>query len=464
MDPREKVLRDFFRNLMLYPDSTSRVEKVNLFPNTDFLFLDMDRVIQLGELNKKFKDHYVTIDEFISRLLEGKFSVGSGMSLKLKELNDKVETIIEEFDEKSKMEEDIIEEDLNNLKELYTAKIEAYFEQLKERLKSAYHEQNSELKESLIEARKTLKEELLSVINSSEFFDKNKFFVEFDGLKKKPLELEKFLKDYVNNEKTLQFNKSLDENIKKLSPVFHANYSLDDKLVKYVLNIEKLEPKNSPDLEDNGIILERFVDQTIAYIDGSLKRLKHFTIGEDQDLNTANLSQQVLKSPAKNPSANVSRTAAGVQNSSVKSPMGSKVLKGSIGSKEKPKKVNEIPLIRFKNPEDLAYDYGKFAGCSIVQVNLELHGDRLNQKSSDYMGRFLSSVARIERLTLNLSVCSITRESLDPVSDGLSKLKNLRHIEIDFGRCKIETEAFETFCAVLAGIESLRSISLSFEK
>ena len=463
MDPREKVLRDYFRNLMLHPDSTSRVEKVNLFPNSDFLFLDMDRVIQLGDLNKKFKDHYVTIDEFISRLLEGKFSMGSGKSLKLKELNDKVVEANEEFIKRSEMEESLIEQDLNILKELFLDKIEAFFEKLKIQLKSWLHEQNSELKESLIEARKTLKDELQDTIKSSEFFDKNKFFVEFYGLKNEPLELEKFLKDYVNNEKALQFNRALDENIKKLSPVFHENYSLDDKFVKYVQNIEKLGPKNSPDPEDNSIILDRFVDQTILHLDNSFRKLKHFIVGEDQDPNTANGSL-LLKSPGKNASMNVSRTLAGAPNSTAKSPTVSKVLKGSVGSKDKPKKVNEIPLIGFKNPEDLAYDYAKFAGCSIIQVNLELHGDRLNQKSSDYMGRFLSSVARIDRLTLNLSVCSITRESLDPVSEGLTKLKHLKHIELDLSRCKIETEAFETFCQTLAGLESLLSISISVEK
>lgn len=71
MDPREKVLREYFKNLTL-PGSTPgcKVEKVNLFPNADYLFLDMDRVISLGELNKKYKDHYLSIDEFISRLLE----------------------------------------------------------------------------------------------------------------------------------------------------------------------------------------------------------------------------------------------------------------------------------------------------------------------------------------------------------------------------------------------------------
>ena len=81
------------------------------------------------------------------------------------------------------------------------------------------------------------------------------------------------------------------------------------------------------------------------------------------------------------------------------------------------KGLSEIPLIKFKNFQDLAFDYGKFSDCAITQVNLELHGyftslqrTNLNQQAADYMGKFLSSVGKIERLSINLSISSITVE------------------------------------------------------
>ena len=311
MDPREKVLRDYFKNLTLTPSSLSKVERVNLYPNADYLFLDMDRVIQLGELNKKYKDHYLSIEEFISKLLEGKFSVGSGMSNKLKELNDKVEQQIEELDIKSKMEQDIIEEDVNNLKDMFVKRIEEYFEILKDKLKVIYNEQNSELKESLLEARQTLKEQLLHVINNADFFDKNKFFVEFDGLKKTPNDLEKFLKDYLNNEKTIQFNRDLEDSVKKLSPVFATGFDLESKIAKYVLNIEKLDSKGGHEGDEAEIILDKFIDTTILHIDAVMKRVKHFSRDLDapnhvRNQTSANLADnyssnnsQIQKSPAR---------------------------------------------------------------------------------------------------------------------------------------------------------------------
>lgn len=280
MDPREKTLRDYFSNLRLTSDSSGRVEKINLHPNADHMFLDMDRVIQLGDLNKKFKDYYIGIDEFVSRLLEGRFSVGSGMSIKLKDLNDRVERLSEEFEKASHMEEEIIEEDVEFLKELVFNHLSDYFSVLKTKLKAMYQENNSELKESLIEARKTLKDELLQVINNAEFFDKNKFFVEFDHLKKQPLELEKFLKDYVNNEKTTDVTKNLDESIKRLSPVFSPSFTLDDKLSKYVLSVEKLNIKGL-DSNDNESVLDKFADSIVQNVDVALKRVRHFTKAED---------------------------------------------------------------------------------------------------------------------------------------------------------------------------------------
>lgn len=463
MDPREKVLRDYFRVLTLTPSSSSKVERVNLFPNAEFLFLDMDRVIQLGELNKKYRDHYLNVDEFVSRLLEGKFSVGSGMSLKLKDLNDRVERFIEELDAKSKMEQDMIDEDVNNLKDMFIARIEDYFETLKDKLKNMYYEQNSELKENLIEARKTLKDELLQVINNADFFDKNKFFVEFDALKKNPIEFEKFLKDYLNNEKTIQFNKDLDDNIRRLSPVFLNQFNLEERLAKYVLNIEKLDPKGGHEGEEAEQVLEKFIDTTILHIDSTMKRVKHFSRDEDinghhhhhHDDNYASNTSHVAKSPVK----------LTVKPDGTKSPLGtSKIVSKTAGKDRVLKKGSEIPLIRFKNAQDLTYDYAKFADCSITQASLELHGNNLNQKSADYMGRFLCSVAKIEKLNINLSISSVTREYVEPIVQGIKKLPMLKQIDIDLSRSKIETEAFELLAEAIGTVESLRGVGISVEK
>lgn len=280
MDPREKGLREYFKHLKLEEDSSGKVEKVNLHPTAEYLFLDMDRVIQLGEMNKKYKDFYIGIDDFVTRLLEGRFSVGSGMSIKLKQLSDRVEGLVNEFEQASQLEEDIIEEDIECLKEHIFNRLTEYFNLLKEKLKVMYQENNAELKETLIEARRCLKEELLQVINHAEFFDKNKFFLEFDNLKKQPSELERFLKDYVKNEKTSEMTKSLEENINRLSPVFNSTFCLEDKMAKYVLSVEKLALKAKEDPYATETSLDKFAENVVEHIDHALKRSKHFTKAE----------------------------------------------------------------------------------------------------------------------------------------------------------------------------------------
>jgi len=134
------------------------------------------------------------------------------------------------------------------------------------------------------------------------------------------------------------------------------------------------------------------------------------------------------------------------------------------------KGLSEIPLIKFKNFQDLAFDYGKFSDCAITQVNLELHGyftslhrTNLNQQAADYMGKFLSSVGKIERLSINLSISSITVEYVAPIAQGLRHLKGLKVLEIDMSRSKIETEAFEMLANAI-GVHPLQKIFISVEK
>lgn len=139
--------------------------------------------------------------------------------------------------------------------------------------------------------------------------------------------------------------------------------------------------------------------------------------------------------------------------------------KSSISSNAKVKKLADIPIIKFKNPQDLMYDYGKFTDCSITQVFLELHGNNLKEKTADLMRRFLQSVQRVDKLYLNLSISSITNEYLNPISEGLKNLiPTLKHVEVDLSRSKVESEAFEYFCSVLGECENLHHFAINAEK
>lgn len=136
--------------------------------------------------------------------------------------------------------------------------------------------------------------------------------------------------------------------------------------------------------------------------------------------------------------------------------------KGSI-AKEK-KKGGEIQEIKFKNANDIAFDCLKFEGCSIGSVFLDVHGQNLTLKSADHIGKFLHSVAKVEKLSLNLSISAIAKEHAQPIAAGLASLPHLHELDIDLSRTKIETEAFQLLAESVASLGLLRSLSISVEK
>ena len=80
------------------------------------------------------------------------------------------------------------------------------------------------------------------------------------------------------------------------------------------------------------------------------------------------------------------------------------------------------------------------------------------------MGKFLTSVQKIDRLNINLSISSITREYIEPLAVGIQHLPTLKQVDIDLSRSKIETEAFELLAQSLSTVESLKILSVSVEK
>lgn len=128
------------------------------------------------------------------------------------------------------------------------------------------------------------------------------------------------------------------------------------------------------------------------------------------------------------------------------------------------KKGGEIQEIKFRNASDIAFDSHKFQGCSIIHVCLDIHGQNLTQKAAEHIGKFLQSVGRIEKLSLNLSISAIAKEHAQPIAAGLASLLNLHELELDLSRSKIETEAFQLIADAISSLGLLRNLNISVEK
>lgn len=387
MDPRVQTIRDYFKDVEIERNGNfGKIVKINMFPNAKKFFLTVEDLVELAGLNNKYKDYYLDVNQFCTSLCQGKYSMGSGITQKLKSLHEKVKELEDELTFKMEMEENMIEEDVNNLKEMLMSEIEEYFTALKAKLKSMFQSNNSELKESLFEAKNILKQELLNTLNQEEFFDLNKFFVQFNELKDTPSEFENFLKDYINNDRTVQLSTTAMDQFNKMSPIFSENFDIDSKMSNYILNIEKLSHHFIPHEEDMATVIEGFSKSIIKNIDNTMMNTKHFTAGEGM------IHTKTFR--------NVSGSNYATPNSTERKAAVS--LKKNSSKKKRPK--NEIDCIQFKNVEDLQYDYRKFVNSSVNKVILELHGDKLNEKSCEYMGQFLGSLYKLDHLKMNFSM------------------------------------------------------------
>ena len=120
------LVEAYFRKLKC-PEYGKKIEKVNLHPDADEFFICIDKVIEYGPLNKKYNDSYIDLKDFVGNLLEGKFSVGTEISSGLKTKNDKLQQTINDFEERIEVEKNIIEEDMNNLKDVVIKEIENFY-------------------------------------------------------------------------------------------------------------------------------------------------------------------------------------------------------------------------------------------------------------------------------------------------------------------------------------------------
>ena len=389
MDPRHKALQNYFENVEISRDGVpGKIVKINMYPNAKRFFLTVEDLVSLAELNNKYKDYYLDVNSFCKNLCQGKYSMGSGVSQKLKDLHDRVKELEDELNFKLEMEENLIEQDMNTLKEMVLTQVEEYFGDLKTKLKGMFNDNNAELRQSLVEANKILKQELLTVLNEGEFFDLNKFFVQFNEMKDEPEEFELFLREYVNNDQCVEFTKTVATQLERMSPIFNEAFDIDSKMSNYVLNIEKLSHNFIPHEDDMVTVLEGFSKSIVKQIDSTMMKVRHFTSGE-----LIGLDQTKIRSQYATPSRAVKAKSRG-----------SRTGKRSGGGSKKKKPTNEIELIKFKNVEDLQYDYQKFVQSSVGQVVLELHGNNLNQKSCEYMGHFLGSLYKLDHLKLNFSM------------------------------------------------------------
>jgi hypothetical protein len=149
----------------------------------------------------------------------------------------------------------------------------------------------------------------------------------------------------------------------------------------------------------------------------------------------------------------------------LKSPQSARMAGSSMmGKSSAKKKGGEIRELKFKTVDDIMYDHMKFEGCTISQVHFDIHGHNFTQKAAHYISKMLSSVFRVDKLHLNLSISAITKEHIEGLIPGILSLTDLKELVLDLSRSKIETDAMEMLSIAISSLTMLKTLNISVEK
>ena len=92
----------------------NKICKVNLYPNAEQFFLCVDCIVDLAEFNKKYQPYYLPLTDFVIQLTGGQLSMGDDMTDKLKQKNERLKNLRDEYKQRLEMEDTLIEEDMDN--------------------------------------------------------------------------------------------------------------------------------------------------------------------------------------------------------------------------------------------------------------------------------------------------------------------------------------------------------------
>ena len=190
MEVKKAAIEDFFKNGSL---CRKPVEKVCLDPDCRYMFLDLDRLVSLGENVLQYSPNtLIPLDVFLENLFDGAYHVDTVEEMR--NLLEKAKRQRDDYEVKIRVDLGDIEADMNHLCNLIVGKVKDYFAELTENLKMI-HAENTILKRQRLEKFEKLLEKKISnkENHGSEEFSLQTFYSKFKILQKEPEKLEKNL-------------------------------------------------------------------------------------------------------------------------------------------------------------------------------------------------------------------------------------------------------------------------------
>lgn len=282
MEAKKAAIEDCLRR---FPPCKGEVEKVCLDPQSPFMFLDLDRIVKLGDKMLSFHpSSLVNIDDFLERLFDGDYHVNGLQELKdilnqTKQHRDSLEVNV-----KADLQE--IQNDMNDLCELLVSRIRNYFAELTKNLQDI-HEKTTENQRTDL---KKFEQLLQKKIDHRESLGRDEFnlaslHAKFKLWQKEPEKLESHFQTMIKRKWRYDAFKE-DKDLEIFKTLFEKSRNLEETVVSYLSNHEKLKKQfENRDLVDLPVpggkrltAEAKFADNVVSFIDETIGSMKHFAI------------------------------------------------------------------------------------------------------------------------------------------------------------------------------------------
>ncbi len=491
MEAKKAAIEDWFRAGAGV--CKQQIEKVSLEPDSKYMFLDINRMVDMGERLKFLGDKLVPLDHFLESLFTGEYHVDT--IEELSSLLEKTKNQRDRLEVKMRLDLGSIEDDMNNLCRKIVTRVEDYFAELTSRLKQIHIDNNIDAGIKLEKFERLLEKKIdnkAAFGAGTDSFDLKTFYSKFKIMQKEPEKLERFFQGMIRRKHRYDTFRE-DKDLQQFQHLFREESSFEENMITYLENKHKLQRIEDSlpvyAASDADSAEERFVDNLIGLIDKSIGNVRHFDIrSTEQDeeeqrppLSESKKPQQIgtLKPFEKNlmtPLSKVQRSLSKDRQTSVKSkPISneqtptkslkspsfrdSSRLEKTTGSKE-----TQDSMIYLQGARELREGLNKEANLEALAAGFELSGTDWTKNSFDDAIAFLEELQQVEELVITLAeIPSIGKGRMKLLSEVIASKKNLKNLDLCFAKSKLNKQDLEEVQNCLHGLQRLQFFSLNID-
>lgn len=484
-----------------------KVEKICKAPDSQFFFLDLDRMGQVGKQLKNFSGSMLSVKEFIDALYKGDYHIDSFEELKV--ALEKAKIHRDSFEVELKTAHIEIEQDMKNLCEKVISNIKDYFEELTKELQAIHLENNVAFRQSFETFEKQLQKKISGIEArpggpESDRFNASCLSKKLKMMQKEPFQLENYLQNMVRRRAKYDIFKQ-GINIGDLD-TFRKGWSdaasFDENVIKYVDNLQKLDSevpslqntvegtykwRSAFDLPRRSLLSRNktetveneFLDGVVKLIDRTIGSIRHFSF---DNVDKSRLPKGYRRGPKKYRTAG-SKSPGRLTNSSAKKSLNSdsSTLKDTINIEksfqESPKKGSTTSKQAKRGwPSSALVLKGMvevqdfLADTSLVDKEVkfgvvEMEGTQWTKSGYLDIAKAIDSMSNLDRLVLSLS------EIFNPGSTRLEELfqaieckSTLRYLDLGFSGCKLNRQEILILDEYINKMHSLKGLSFCLDR